>query len=313
MATLNETETRTVLTCRPRYEGANIRTWIGFKHFMLLAEEAVLQWFRERGLGPQRLYHEFGLGLEVVDASVQLPALLEVDDEVRAEVVELAPGRFTVTFEASRAGARVLVMRGRLAVALVRERDGPAPPDRVAPLVATDVAGARTVAEAGDVPIGPGQDVRSLLTPGAGGLLWSWRAPYFACHFSDRVQHSAYVRALEEVVDRFLFDRGLSIREMLVRRGWIPVVSRARVQLVADAHMEETVHTLFTVTEVLRRTAYDARMDCFVERAGRLVRCATARILHGYALSRGEGAGRLVELDEGTIAALTGPGAAGRA
>src|SRR5262249_51880992 len=80
--------TVTALTCRPRYEGANIRTWIGFKQFMLLAEEAVLAWFRERGLGPQRLYHEHGLGLEIVDSSVQLPALLEVDDEVRAEVSE---------------------------------------------------------------------------------------------------------------------------------------------------------------------------------------------------------------------------------
>ena len=56
----------TALTCRPRYEGANIRTWIGFKHFMYLVEEAVLHWFRERGLGPQRLYHEYGLGLEIV-------------------------------------------------------------------------------------------------------------------------------------------------------------------------------------------------------------------------------------------------------
>ena len=34
---------------RPRYEGANIRTWIGFKHLMYLAEEAVLEWLRIRG------------------------------------------------------------------------------------------------------------------------------------------------------------------------------------------------------------------------------------------------------------------------
>ena len=297
----------TALTCRPRYEGANIRTWIGFKQFMLLAEEAVLAWFRERGLGPQRLYHEHGLGLEIVDSSVQLPALLEVDDEVRAEVSEAAPGRFAVTGSLVRDGAPVVVLRARVTVALVREHDAPAPPAAVAGLVAPDVASARTVAEAGDVAHGSGQDVRSALAPpGSGAFLWSWRVPYFACHFSDRIQHSAYVRALEEVVDRFLFDRGLSIRTLLAGRAWIPVVSRARVQLVADAHMEEVVHTAFTVTDVLKRSAYDARMDCYVERDGRLVRCATARILHGYALSRGEGAGRLVDLDDETIAALTG-------
>jgi acyl-CoA thioesterase FadM len=297
----------TALTCRPRYEGANIRTWIGFKTFMLLAEEAVLAWFRERGLGPQRLYHEHGLGLEVVDSSVQLPALLEVDDEVRAEVVEREPGRFAVTGSVTRAGSPVVVMRAKLAVALVREQDGPAPPDAVAGLVVPDAAGARAVDEPGDVPLGPGDDVRSaLVPPGSGAFLWSWRVPYFACHFSDRVQHSAYVRALEEVVDRFLFDRGISIRTMLAARAWIPVVSRARVQLVADARMEEVVHTVLTVTDVLKRSAYDARMDCYVERDGCLRRCATARILHGYALSRGEGAGRLVDLDDDTVAALTG-------
>jgi acyl-CoA thioesterase FadM len=299
----------TTLICRPRYEGANIRTWIGFKQFMLLAEEAVLAWFRERGLGPQHLYHEHGLGLEVVDSSVQLPALLEVDDEVHAEVTERAPGGFSVTGSVTRAGATVVVMRANLAVALVREHAGAVAPGAVAGLAAADVAAARTVAEPGDVPLGPGQDVGSALAPrGSGAYLWSWRVPYFACHFSDRVQHSAYVRALEEVVDRFLFDRGISIRTMLATRAWIPVVSRARVQLVADACMEEVVHTVFTVTDVLKRSAYDARMDCYVERDGWLRRCATARILHGYALSRGEGAGRLVDLDDGTVAALTGGG-----
>jgi hypothetical protein len=47
-------------------------------------------------------------------------------------------------------------------------------------------------------------------------------------------------------------------------------------------------------------------MDCFVHRGAELVHVATARILHGYAVSRGEGAGRLAEFDDSTIAALTG-------
>jgi trans-aconitate methyltransferase len=45
----------TSLVMRPRHEGANMRTWIGFKHFLYLAEEAVLHWFRDHGYGVQRL------------------------------------------------------------------------------------------------------------------------------------------------------------------------------------------------------------------------------------------------------------------
>lgn len=292
---------RAVVRCRPRYEGCNIGTWIGFKHFMLLVEEAVLEWFRDGGLGPGRLYQEHGLGLEVVDSSVQLPALMEVDDEVEAEVVEDRPGRFTVTLRVVRDGAGVPVLRGRVAVALVREAQAPArrpAPLEVAPLVVDDVAFAAAAAPSG--PAG------RPLEPGAPGTFdWSWRAPYFACHFSDRVQHSGFVRALEEVVDRFLVARGLPIGRLLAERAWIPVVSRARVKLLAAAHMEETIHTVFAVEDVLKRSAYDARMDCYVRRGDGFVHCAAARILHGYARSRGEGAGRLVDLDDPTIAALT--------
>jgi acyl-CoA thioesterase FadM len=288
---------RSVTRCRPRYEGCNIGTWIGFKHFMLLVEEAVLDWFREGGLGPGRLYHEHGLGLEVMDSSVQLPALLELDDEVVAEVVEDRPGRFTVTLRVTRGGADTTVLRGRVTVALVREASaasgGPLPAG-LSCLVVDDLSGAAA----------GGPDGLTLDDPAA--FVWSWRAPYFACHFSDRVQHSGFVRALEEVVDRFLADRGLSVGRLLAERAWIPVVSRARVRLLAAAHMEETIHTVFAVEDVLKRSAYDARMDCYVRRGDVLVRCATARILHGYARARGAGAGGLVELDDATIAALTG-------
>jgi acyl-CoA thioesterase FadM len=288
---------RSVTRCRPRYEGCNIGTWIGFKHFMLLVEEAVLDWFRDGGPGPGRLYHEHGLELEVVESSVQLPALMEVDDEVEAEVVEDRPGRFAVTLRVTRGGAGTPVLRGRVTVALVRQAGAlprRPPPPGLAPLVVDDLPGA--------APGGP--DGLALDDPGA--FVWSWRAPYFACHYSDRVQHSAFVGALEEVVDRFLADRGLSIGRLLAERAWIPVVSRARVQLLAAAHMEETIHTVFAVDDVLKRSAYDARMDCYVRRGDVLVRCATGRILHGYALARGEGAGGLVELDDATVAALTG-------
>ncbi|SCG46767.1 Acyl-CoA thioesterase FadM [Micromonospora echinaurantiaca] len=290
-----EPERGTVRRLRPRYAGANIRTWIGFKTFMYLAEEATLAWFRERDLGPQTLYHRYGLGLEVVDSSVQLPAVLEVDDEVEARVEPRGPGRFGVRLHLRRDGQPVTVLRGTVTVALVTERGAPAgdPPPALAPLV---VPGVAAVAPADPPP------------PAAEAYRFGWRARYFHCHYSDRVQHGSHVAALEEVVDRFLADRGLSVPRLLAERSWIPVVSRARVRLLADAHMDDEIETTFTVTEIVKDRAFDGRMDAFATGPGRdrPRHVATARILHGYAVSAGSAAGTLAELDAETVKALTG-------
>jgi acyl-CoA thioesterase FadM len=279
---------------RPRYAGANIRTWIGFKHFMYLVEEAVLNWFRERGWGPQDLYHRYGAGLEIIDSSVLLPSVLEIDDEVDARVSWLEPGRFGVRMTVMRAGKVVTVLRGRIAVALVTEPQASAiaaAPECLAPLVVPTVS---ALAQ----PVAP--------PPQATPFGWQWRARYFHCHYSDRVQHGSYVQALEEVVDRFLAQRGLSVPRMLAQRGWIPVVSRARVRLLADAHMDEQIRTTFAVTEIVKDRAFDGRMDSYVIGSDHPRHVATAQILHGYATSRGQAAGTLTELDPATVKALTG-------
>ncbi|WP_422768928.1 acyl-CoA thioesterase [Plantactinospora sp. WMMC1484] len=282
----------TVTEHRPRYEGANIRTWIGFKHFMYLVEEAVLDWLRAYTPGARGLYLDCGLGVEIVDCSVQLPATLEVDDLVRARVTATHPGRFAVTLHAVRDGAEVLVLRGKVAIALVRETDSP---------------GGGPIAVGAELLPEPTPELRLAAPPGpVGGFGWSWPAPYYYCHFSDRVQHSGYVRVLEEAVDRYLAHRGISVGRLVRERGWIPVVSRARVRLLAAAHMEEVVHTTFTVEDVLRDTLFDGRMDSYVERGGERIHVATASILHGYAISRGPDAGRPATLDTEVIDALLG-------
>lgn len=295
----------TIVRGRPGYEGGNIRTWVGFKHFDYLVEAAVLQWLREHAVAPGRLYREHGVGVEIVDCSLLLPAVLDVDDEVTVEVRPVRPGRFGVRLAVHRDDTDVTVCRAKVTVALVRERDAPAsdplPPD-LAGLVVDGVREAADL-EPRDLDVPAGAEPADVFKD---AFLWTWRVPYFYCHYSDRVQHSGYVRALEEVVDRFLADRGISVGRMLAERGWIPVVSRARVRLVADAHMEETMFTTFTVQEVLKGVTYDARMDCHVRRGDRLVHVATAQILHGYAVSRGPDAGRLAELDGSTLDALTG-------
>ena len=299
----NLTLETTVLTGRPSYEGANIRTWIGFKHFMYLVENAVHQWLRERGTGARDLFLAHGLGFEIVDCSVQLPAVLEADDEVTATVTGSRPGRLAVRLAVERDGRPVTVLRGKVTVALVPERAAATHLPPPAPLADLPDAG---IAPGERRRLGPGETPESVLTAEPGTFLWSWRAPYFYCHFSDRVQHSGFVRALEEVVDRFLDDRGISVGRLLTERSWIPVVSRARVRLVGDARMEETVHTVFTVTDILRGVMFDGTMTCYVRRGDDLVTVARAQILHGYAIAAGPGAGGLAELDAATVAALLG-------
>jgi len=303
----------TTLVSTPAYEGANIRTWIGFKHFMYLVEAGVLKHFRDNGLGARELYHRHGVGLEIVDCSVQLPHVLEVDDEVEVVVEPAArqkPGHGAAfTAQLLVGPERAVALKAKLRVALIAEKDAPASepvPSAVAPIVLPEVA---ALADAADEPLSipDGADVADVLTPpGSGAYLWSWRAPYFYCHYSDRVQHSAYVRAMEEVVDRFLHDRGLGVGKLLHERGWIPVVSRARVRLVADAHMEETIHTVFTVQDFLKDISYTATFDTYVHRGNQLVHTATGTIMHGYAVSRGPQAGTVAVLDEDTKNAMLG-------
>ncbi|MCT2589594.1 thioesterase family protein [Streptomyces sp. N2-109] len=295
------------------YEGANIRTWIGFKHFMYLVEEAVLQYFRDRGIGAHDLYHQYGLGLEIIDSSVQLPRALELDEQVTATITagRPKPGKgapFTATLSVRRDGEDVNVLRGKVRVALVPVKDGSGGepvPAFLEPYVTPEAETRPDSSES--LTIAAGQDVSDVLAPaGSGAYLWSWRAPYYYCHFSDRLQHSAYVRTLEEVVDRCLADRDLAIGHLLVERGWIPVVSRARVQLHSDLWMEETVHTVFKVEDILSNTMFTARMDCYVRRGDVLEKTASGTIIHGYAISRGEQAGTVAVLDKETQTALLG-------
>lgn len=282
------------LAARPLPEGANIRTWIGFKHFMYLAEQAVLGWYRDRGYGPSALFHDHGLGLAVRESAVALPAVLDVDDLVTSEVTG-GPARFAVRLAARRPGEPA-VLRGHLSVALVREADGLAPvPAELSALVVPDLADAVR-------PVRPG----SGTADGGAPFSYTWRIPYYYCQYSRRIAHSGYVRAMEEAVDRLLADRGLSVATLLRERCWIPVVSRAGITVLADAFMEETVHTVITVTDVLRRVSFAARVDHYVHRDGALVPVATGTIVHAYAIAGGAQAGGLARLDDAVIAALVG-------
>jgi acyl-CoA thioesterase FadM len=279
---------------RPRHDGANIRIWIGFKQFMSLAEEAVLGWFRDHGMGPQALFSKYGLGLEIAESSVLLPDVLEIDDEVLAEVTQNAPGQFTVRLVAERDGIPATVLRCKMRIVLVREKFGPESPEPCPP----ELSGLVVPELTGSLSATTGPDARAFTH--------DWRVRYYHCHYSDRVRHMTYAGVLEDVVDRALAARGIGIPRMLAERSWIPVVSRVKIRLLADAHMDEVVRTTFSVGDIIGGKAFDGRMDCYALADGPPRPVATATILHGYAVTEGALAGSLAEFDAATIAALRG-------
>jgi len=292
---------RSEVVGRPRFEGSNIGTWIGFKHVMYLVEEAVLDHLRQSGVVPRTLYEEHGLGVEIVDSDARIGTALHMDDEVRTEVVSGPPADdgslvFRTTSYALRSDGPVRAVTATVRVQVRPPGDGAT--NGGGPARPTDGRGAVDMSE-GDM---------AEMVSGTNAIVWRWRIPYFYCHFSLHLQHSGYLRLMEEVVDVFLAERGISIRTMLDGQRWIPVVPRAGVRIIADALMEEEIYTVFTVEEIFKNITYTARMDCYVRRGGRLVHTATGRITHGYAEVLDRRDWKLVPFDSRTLAALRGEG-----
>jgi len=144
------------------------------------------------------------------------------------------------------------------------------------------------------------------LTRNSRSFAWRWRIPYPYCHFNSRLQLSGYLRLLEEVVDLFLADRGVSIRSLLCERSWIPVVPHSSITILDEVIMEEELYTVFTVENIFKNVTFLARMDAYVLRDGTLLRTASGRITHGYAEIVSRKDFHLTELDERMLAALGG-------
>ncbi|GAB3238049.1 hypothetical protein GCM10027447_37510 [Glycomyces halotolerans] len=303
------TET-TETTVPVRYEGSNICTWIGFKHVNYVVEEAVLQHFRRSGLAARDLYERHGLGLDLVDLDTRIFTALHMDDEVRASVIarEEADGelRFTVKLTVDRDGRRAKAVTSKVAVRLRRDTgtEDAEPAEALEPYT----VGALTAQTELDLPpIDPAAgDIAAQAVAGRNAFAWKWRIPYMYCHFTERVQMSGYLRQMEEVVDLFLADRGISIKTLLDDRSWIPVVPHSRVRLLNEALMEEELYTVYTVEDVFKTATYTSRMDCFVVRDGAVVPVATGSIIHGYAVIDSRRDWSLVDFDDRVMRALTG-------
>ncbi|MET8093889.1 thioesterase family protein [Micromonospora sp. NPDC005220] len=312
----------TTTTLRPLLEGNNISFALGFKHVSYLVEAAVVDHFRQSGIPVGELYLTYALGFDIVDIATRLGGFLAVDDLVEGEVTPAGkPGDEALTFKVAlyveRDGARTRAVTSKVRVVL--RLDGytkplvPVPAE-LAPYTAERLA----VAEPTALPVAPaapsaaaggrgvtGQDpVLAELTRGANAFGWRWRIPYFYCHFNERMQMSGFLRVMEEVVDLFLADRGLSIKQVLDQKNWIPVVTQSAVELLDEVRMEEELYTVYTVEEVLKSLLYTSRMDCYVVRDGELVQTATGRITHGYVTEREQNDWVMADLDEDTVRRL---------
>ncbi|MFC8760575.1 hypothetical protein ACFUAG_07630 [Streptomyces sp. NPDC057193] len=324
-------ETESTVRLRPRYEGSNINTWIGFKHVNYLVEEAVLEHFRNAGLGSRDLFEQHGLGLDVADLDTRILHAFHQDDEARALVVPKTKDgdghlSFAVTLYVERDGKELKAVTSKVKVALridgyLAPAEVPEPLSRFAVAEiggfaergvhhgaeVTEAAGTALSAGRGTA----GQDpVLDQLLAGDNAFGWKWRIPYPYCHFNERLAMSGYLRQVEEVVDLFLADRGISIKTLLDDRKWIPVVPRSSVQMLGEALMEEDLYTVFTVEEVFKDLTYTARTDFYVVRDGRLVQTATGRITHGYAVFGDRSDWSLVAFDDRVLEAFAGRPAA---
>ncbi len=278
---------------RPRFEGCNVGTWIGFKHVMYLVEEGILELLRTHGLAPAHLLDEHALCIEIVDTRLRLTTGIRVDDVVRIEVCPLTrPADEELVFAVTLVRADdVKLASGRSRVVLRVDRrfgEPTPPPESLAPFTRREIdRHARTSGQpGGEIALAAGageEDVRrALAPPGANAFVWPFRVPYFYCHYTERLQHSGYVRLMEEAVDRFLADRGISIATLLRERRWIPVVTQAHVEMLREVLMEETLYTVFTVEEIMKEITYTARVDSWVRRGDRLIQTAAGSITHAY-------------------------------
>ncbi len=318
MTIVTETAVNSVCTqstsskLRPRYEGSNICTWIGFKHVNYMVEEAVLEHFRQSGLSARGMYEERGLGLDIVGLDTRILHAFHMDDLATAEVVPFTKDSdetlgFKVTISVERDGEVFKAVAAKVRVSLrvdtYLEAAGEIPAELSR--FAVDRLGADLEALP-LIPFGTEDTILAELLEGKNAYGWKWNIPYPYCHFTERMQMSGYLRLMEEGKDRFVADRGISIKTLLDDRKWIPVVPRSDIRILDEAMMEEDIYTTFEVEDVFKGFTYTTRMNWYVIRDGELLKTATGTIVHGYAVIENRRDWSLVNFDARVLDAVSG-------
>jgi acyl-CoA thioesterase FadM len=280
----------TEITLRPRYEHAGARLRLGIRGLTSLAEEALVNWFRARRLGPSVLAERYGLEFSIVDCASVCSGVVSVDDEVVASAQPVGVRHFTVRLAVRDGDAERVPLRSRVTLLLVRRAGRfDDPPDELAGML---VDGLET------------PDLEERTEAGASGWQRSGRVPMESCHHAGRMPHSAHLRVLTEVAETFAEDRGLPARRLLDEHGLVAIVPRVRIRLLADACAGDVLHTRYEVHQVLGRNLFDCRFDASVERGGRLTAVAAGVLLQGFA-HVDDPAGRPAELSPEMVERMT--------
>lgn len=318
---LLSTDNIKVFQSYPRFEGCNINTYIGFKHVMYLAEEAVIQFFREHGILPRQLYEDHGICFDLVDHNIRILHGLKMDDLVSIEIQPKQSKNKEMLFAfrmfVDRPNGRMKAATGNIVIQF-KLHDGVADiekiPESVSPFVVTKLDRTGYFKAPRNPEFDPTQGrgenqpaddlIKQVYAADDNVFVWKWHIPYIYCHYTKFMQMSGYVRIMEEVADLFWADRGISIYTYLDTRQWIPVVPSAKISMLQDAIMEETIYTVFRMDYIFRESTYTHVMDCYVKRDGRLVHTATGEITHGYAKNVSRREWKLVSFDDITLDAL---------
>lgn len=294
----------TAVTLRPRYEhqGAGMR--VGVVGLTSLAEEALVNWFRVRGISPQVLSERFGREFSIVDSSSLCAGRVSLDHEVIASAVPVGVRHFNVRLVVRDGDQEHAPLRARVTAVLVR-RPGrfEEPPEEVSGML-VDALDEVRAAVPGHDPDFEASDLARRMADGTLGWHRSWRVRMESCHHAGRMQHAAHVRALAELAEAFAEDHGLPAGRLLAERGLVSVMPRLRVRLLGDAYAGELLHTRFEVHQAIGRHLFDCRLDSHVERDGRLVPVAFAILLQGFTRAD-DPSGEAVELDAETIERMT--------
>ncbi len=305
----------------PRFEGCNINTYIGFKHVMYLAEESVVQFFRDNGIFPRKLFEDHGICLDIVDHNIRILHGLKLDDQVKVQITPKPPKNKELVLAfamfVEREGGEVKAATGNIAVQFKQHDAFPEfakAPDAVTPFLVSKLDRTGNFRAPRHLEFDPSQGrgdnvpaddlIKQVYSPEDNVFVWTWHIPYIYCHYTKFMQMSGYIRVMEEVADLFWADRGISIYTYLDTRQWIPVVPSAKISMLQDAIMEETIYTVFKMDHIFRDATYTHKMDCYVKRDGHLVHTATGEITHGYAKNVSRREWKLVSFDDVTLDAL---------
>jgi acyl-CoA thioesterase FadM len=286
-------------------EGANIRTWTGFKHFEYVVSEMMLRYLASSGTDVRQFVIDGG-SFDIVSSRVSLTSVIELGDDLVVRVLDIARvagARFCATVEIGNRRSGQTSLKGRYQLLL--HAPNPESQQRLTGFLAD----------------GPERDIASSARPRP-GTLWldgevsesglpaafahEWIVPYYYCERSETLSYRGYVRAIETVVDEYLRSVGLAVPDLLADRAWIPVVAKYSIDLLTPVRMGSRVRTYFAVDEVVGDIVFNGSWATYYEQPGGWECTARGEIQHGYAISRGDASGSVATLDEATIKALVG-------